>query len=285
MMTEPRAGVSPGEIASVPRIPGVVDALAATDWAASWRALVEARQAFAGPRPGYWEHRAAGYAKQMARRRDGILDFLEPWLAPGKTLIDVGAGTGRHTAPLAERLEWVTAVEPSEGMRSHIPPLDNVTVIASTWEEAEVAPADLVLCSHALYGVADVVPFLEKISASARERAFVVIRARQLGDAADRVARALGVDRPRQPELLDLLPLLRRLGIDFDVATLRYPVDYWYESVDAAAADCAASLGAAWDEARGRAWLESELKPAGEGGYIDWRGEMTSGVVHWTPSS
>jgi len=49
---------------------------------------------------------------------------MEPYLAPRKTLIDAGAGAGRHAVPLAERLEWVTAVEPSEGMRAEIPHVD-----------------------------------------------------------------------------------------------------------------------------------------------------------------
>jgi len=55
-------------------------------------------------------------------------------------------------------------------MRALIPALDNLTVIASSWEDAEVAPADLVVCSHVLYAVAEPVPFLEKMESCARER-------------------------------------------------------------------------------------------------------------------
>src|SRR5947208_12846539 len=135
------------------------------DWAQGWKRVVEDRATLAAGDAdhGYWDRRAASYARSTQTRIDEFLQVLEPYLSPLKTLIDVGAGTGRHAVPLAERLEWVTAIEPSEGMRSHLPPRHNMTVIASTWEDAEVAPADLVICCHVLYGVADPVPFVDKL--------------------------------------------------------------------------------------------------------------------------
>ncbi|HET7339267.1 MAG TPA: methyltransferase domain-containing protein, partial [Candidatus Dormibacteraeota bacterium] len=140
------------------------------DWIDRWREIVEAREREAAGHsdPGYWDRRASSFARSTQSRVDDFLRVLEPYLSPRKTLIDVGAGAGRHTMPLAERLEWVTAVEPSEGMRSHIAPRDNITVVASDWEDAEVAPADLVICSHVLYGIAEPEPFIAKIERSAR---------------------------------------------------------------------------------------------------------------------
>src|SRR3979411_1391845 len=103
-------------------------------------------------------------------RRDGFLEVREPWLLPHRTLTDVGAGAGRYAAPLADRLDWVTAVEPSQGMRDLIPEKDNMTVIATDWEHAEPAPADLVICCHVLYGVADAPAFIAKLEAAATAR-------------------------------------------------------------------------------------------------------------------
>ena len=154
-----------------------------TDWTAHWRNLVEARQAEAeaagaGQR-GYWNRRAAGFkASLQGRSDDPFLDFLEPWLSPRKTVLDVGAGWGRHALPLASRVDWVTAIEPAEGMRELLEPAANLTVIASAWEDAEAAPADLVICCHVLYGVAEVASFLLKLETSARERVFVYMRDR-----------------------------------------------------------------------------------------------------------
>src|SRR6266540_6523499 len=152
--------------------------VAGIDWIAHWRSLVRERAGGSEhhARAGYWDRRAPSYARITRGRADEFLEVIDPYLSPRKTLIDVGAGTGRHTTPLAERVEWVTAVEPSEGMRSHIAQRDNVTIVASSWEDAEVAPADLVICSHVMYGVANPVPFIDKMQRSARERVFVMMR-------------------------------------------------------------------------------------------------------------
>ena len=129
---------------------GITGAKAAADWAERWREIVTRRAAAGeGGHPGehrrsdYWDRRAPSYARITRQRHDEFLRVVEPYVSPRKTLIDAGAGAGRHAVPLAELMEWVTAVEPSEGMRAQIPHRDNMTVVASTWQDAEVAPADL----------------------------------------------------------------------------------------------------------------------------------------------
>src|SRR4029077_1787155 len=106
------------------------------DWIKHWGQVVEARdkQHARHSDSGYWDRRANSYARSTQARIDDFLRIGEPYISAHKTLIDVRAGTRPHAVPLAERLEWVTAVEPSEGMRSHIAARDNITVIASSWE-------------------------------------------------------------------------------------------------------------------------------------------------------
>src|SRR5216110_1227421 len=103
------------------------------DWAERWKRIVEDRETLASGHAdtGYWDRRSSSYARSTQSRVDDFLKVLEPFLSPRKTLIDVGAGAGRHAVPLAEKLEWVTAVEPSEGKRAHLPALPNLTVVAS----------------------------------------------------------------------------------------------------------------------------------------------------------
>jgi len=83
------------------------------DWAEQWRSLVAERAAGAAGHadPSYWDRRAPTFARSTQARSDAFLDVIGDYLSPGKTLIDVGAGSGRHAVPLSERLEWVTAVE------------------------------------------------------------------------------------------------------------------------------------------------------------------------------
>ncbi len=259
-----------------------MDPLLDVDWAAHWRALVEAREAQIGPagEDDWWAGRARRYAFSMRGQPDWFLDFLEPWLRADRSALDVGAGTGRHSAALASRLDWVTAVEPSPAMRELIPPAGNLTVIGSTWEDAEPAPADLVICVHVLYPVAAVVPFVEKLERAARERVFVVLRDTPSLHPAEVMA---GPDRAREPRLRDLLLVLRQLGAAPDMALRTYPVVQRFESLEQAVDGCRTQVGHVWDEARGRAWLEAHLRRDEDGSLVYEGGQVTAGVLHWTP--
>jgi hypothetical protein len=254
------------------------------DWVEEWRRLVREREAPAHGHsdPRYWDRRAASFARNTSGRADHFLEVLEPFIVPRKTLIDVGAGAGRHAVPLAERLEWVTAVEPSEGMRSHLPALPNLTVVASSWEDAEVAPADLVICSHVLYGVENVVPFVEKMERAARERVFVMLREGSVPHPAsvlrDRIAPS---PLPRITQFSDLFMVLLQLGIYPDVKFVSYPVVNRYASLDAAIEDCALVFGDGWD---GAALTELERMLVKDGDELVYDGGVSvSGIAHWQP--
>lgn len=257
------------------------------DWEARWKAIIADRASMAAGHsdPHYWDRRAKTFARTTQARAADFLAVLEPFLSPRKTLIDVGAGAGRHAVPLADRLEWVTAVEPSEGMRAQIPPRDNMTVVASTWEDAEVAPADLVICSHVLYGVADPVPFLSKMSRAARERVFVLMRETDLPHPGAEIRRrVLGDAGPRMPRFSDLFMLLLQMGVTPDVCFVSYPITQHYADMEEAMLDAATMFGAGWDEAVGRAALEDLLRPDGDELVYDG-GLVHSGVAHWRPSA
>jgi hypothetical protein len=261
---------------------GIVDEI---NWEERWKRLVADRASLASGHAdsGYWDRRARSFARSTHARVDEFLEVLQPYLSPRKTLIDVGAGTGRHTTPLAERVEWVTAVEPSEGMRSHIPQRDNITIVASSWEDAEVAPADLVICSHVMYGVAEPVSFLDKMQRCARERVFVMMRESELPHpAAELRRRIVGNTGPRLPRFSELFMLLVQMRVAPDVAFLRYPIVTRYADMDEALTDCRALFGEGWDESVARTSLDEILTPDGDELVYDG-GVALSGVAHWQP--
>lgn len=261
------------------------DQVAGVDWAAHWRGLVEARsEQVGGARPAaFWDRRAVSYGS-AEDGPDPFLDLLAPFLGPGKTVIDVGAGTGRQTAPLTSLVDWVTAVEPSQGMRERIPEAPNLTLVASAWEDAEVAPADLVVCCHVLYSVAEAVPFLEKLEERARERVFVELRDAQLRHPAELLWEAFtGLRRARQPQLWDLYNLLRWMGVEPDLAAFMRPARQRFESLERALEDCRLRVGEPWREAEARLWLESHLAPGPGGGVVFEAPDVPSGVAHWKP--
>jgi len=255
------------------------------DWEARWKQIVADRATLASGHAdsGYWDRRAGSYARSTRTRSDDFLRVLEPYVGSNKTLIDVGAGAGRHSTPLAERLEWVTAIEPSEGMRAHIAQRHNMTVVASTWEDADVAPADFVICSHVMYGVADPVPFLDKMQRSARERVFVMMRETDLPHpAAVLRRRLLGGEGPRLPRFSELFMLLLQMGVAPDVDFIRYPIVTRYASLDEALTDSRALFGEGWDDAQARAVLDDILTME-DGELVFDGGVALSGVAHWQP--
>jgi SAM-dependent methyltransferase len=259
--------------------------LAGIDWAEHWTELVRARNAAAGNHsdPGYWDRRAPSFARSTRSRVDEFLQVLAPYVSPRKTLIDVGAGAGRHAVPLAELTEWVTAVEPSEGMRAQIPPRDNMTVVASTWEDAEVAPADLVICSHVMYGVESPVPFIAKLERAARERVFVMMREGDMPHVVTALRLRMPQDAgPPMPQFSDLFMLLMQMGIAPDVDFIRYRVVQRYRDLDEAVADCRPMFGGDWDEAKTRSVLEEVLVREGDDLVFD-AGPTLTGVAHWQP--
>ena len=257
------------------------------DWEANWKNIVNERATLGGlfANPGYWDRRAASYARSTQARTDDFLTVMEPYLNPRKTLIDAGAGTGRHATPLANRLEWVTAVEPSEGMRAMIPPKDNMTVVASTWEDAEVAPADLVICAHVMYGVREPVPFLTKLDRSARERVFVMMRESRAVHPAVRLReRLIGNSGLREARFSELFMLLGQIGIAADVTFVRYPFVVHYSDMEEAVEDSRAFVGEGWDEKAAREILQELLQREDDGLMFDG-GMAITGVAHWKPQA
>ena len=109
-----------------------------------------------------------------------ILDALEPALAACRTALDVGAGVGALTVPLARRLQAVTALEPAPAMRAELAGnldragLHNVTCIPAGWGEAKLSAYDLVVVAN-VAPIFDAVPaFLEQVEAVARVAVAIV---------------------------------------------------------------------------------------------------------------
>ena len=212
------------------------------DWAARWRGMVEAR---AGSGPGdfqaggsRWDGRAERFAR-MARSLDAETDpfvnALRETLQPTDSVLDVGAGAGRYSLPIASRADQVTAVEPSSGMRDQLAQaatargLRNLTIVPSNWEDAEVETHDVAFAANVLYFVPDAVGFIEKLDQHARRACFVLHRVEE------RAAPLLplweevwGHPRPLEPSAIDLYNLLFAIGIRPNVrlAPQRAPIRF-----------------------------------------------------------
>lgn len=204
----------------------------------------------------YWN--AAGRARRFhaayagTTHRDPLFAPLRRAARRGSTVVDVGAGTGRFSLALAPRVAEVVAVDPSAAMlrvlrrESRRLGLGNVRCIESRWQDAEVAtdgaggdrrrtvpPGDLVICSYVLPLIEDAAPFLAKLDAACRGRAFVFFNAVSNDALSDAFWRHFhGKPRRPAPTYLDAVAILRELGIEPEVETIEIPALVRYKTLD-----------------------------------------------------
>ncbi len=137
-----------------------------TDWLKLWRELVLAGSHIPNRELA---SRYITHARKRTQRPDQLLDFILSRIENNTTIIDIGAGTGRWTIPLAKIAKTVTAIEPSNAMQDILhkeiitAKLNNIQIIQSSWEDAIVIPHDVTVCAHAMYSSLDIVYFVRKI--------------------------------------------------------------------------------------------------------------------------
>src|SRR5579872_132632 len=145
-----------------------------------WKEIIDARAAqmdAAYARLGrtsadFWDRRARNFhhTTHASTPSDPFFLRLQREVTTETTILDVGAGTGRFALALAPQARLVFAVEPNVTMLDYLRcdaaalGIGNITCYQTTWQDAPAnLSADIVMCSHVLYPIRDIVPFLEKL--------------------------------------------------------------------------------------------------------------------------
>jgi len=274
------------------------------DYVRRWARMVERRRAqmdaaYAEARQSsgdYWAKRARTYRQALHDRTEEDPFFLRVRAATTaeSTVLDVGAGTGRHTLALAPHARKVTAVDPSAAMLGLLREdmqaqgLGNIATIEKEWMDAEAAPADVVICSHVLYPIGDIVPFVRKLEAAAKQRVFVYLRADPLATDMGLWGEFHGVPLQHQPVHMDLLNVLAQIGIFADVEIVEHRITLTYASLDEAMEQVRNSLCLREDDvaatARLRRLLDERLVPWPKGRIGPPVGAARSAVMSWRPA-
>jgi len=150
-----------------------------TDWLKLWRKL-----ALVGPPTSSSElaKRYKVHAHKRNERPDQLLDFILREIDGETTVLDIGAGSGRWTIPLAQTAKTVTAIEPSSDMVDNLrrniasAKLNNVQITQSSWENAIVETHDIAVCAHAMYTSPDLASFVRKIERYTTRTCYLAIR-------------------------------------------------------------------------------------------------------------
>ena len=267
--------------------------------AEAWRARVERHHAQsegvmeASLREGdFWRNLAPMFRADPQRENDEVLNVLLGMVSEDMTVLDVGGGAGRFAIALAlRRGAAVTVVDPSPSMLEQLEASVseiggvNVTGVNSGWESARVDSADLVLCSHVVYGVADVRPFVQKLQDHARRRVVLVsfVDSPQAG-VAPLWEPVYGEERVNLPALPELMNALWEMGIYPNVRMLAPTGPQSFESVEAAVEEVGGRLFIGPDVDRRRRLeesIEGYLEPV-EGGYrVRGARPVRQGVGWW----
>ena len=161
-----------------------------TGYAKLWHDLVERfREEPAQSEKGMlarWRKRARswGYTEEKRKRDwdDPLMRFVLGRLEHEDTVLDVGAGVGRWSIPMAMICKKVTALDKLDGMleilrenASH-EKVENIETIQGDWQEVALEPHDYVLSSHAAYVSPDIVGYARKMEALAHKACYMVMR-------------------------------------------------------------------------------------------------------------
>lgn len=172
-----------------------------------------------------------GLPAEMMRRRAERTVGSEPStsvrrareaLPEAGTVLDVGVGGGAASLPLAPPAARIVGVDTSDEMlRTFSAAAEGAGVEAQTilgrWPDVaeEVGPADVAVCSHVLYNVQELDPFVRALDDHAYRRVVVEITERHpLAWMSDLWRRFHGLVRPDHPTADDALEALRGLGLD-----------------------------------------------------------------------
>ncbi|HEX3214192.1 MAG TPA: methyltransferase domain-containing protein [Actinomycetota bacterium] len=175
-----------------------------------------------------WEF-PVGLFRSRARRagsRPATPSNLEAarFLPEGGTVLDVGAGGGAASLPLAGSAGRLVAVDESAGMVASFLDAAGQRGVAAegvegSWPEVagRVGPADVVVCHHVLYNVADLAPFARALTGHARRRVVAELTERHpLVALAPLWRRFHDLDRPAGPGAGDAVAALGALGLEVD---------------------------------------------------------------------
>lgn len=202
----------------------------------------------------FWTPRRVRWFNQAVQVSDfpaQTLKALEPVLVGCRSVLDVGAGVGALTVPLARSVEAVTAMEPSPAMLEELRAnltrhrLRNVTCVSAAWGKVEVPPHDLILVANVSPIFTDLLGFLTTAEPLAR-RAIALVQ--NVGPGTEKFyfgelyPLLLGRPYPSRDDYLKTVTLLHSLGIYANVQIISYhfdqpfadlaeAVDFWKEQM------------------------------------------------------
>lgn len=246
----------------------------------------------------FWDKRALNFNKSTMQHRERTLKQIGRFqLKPEYSVLDVGAGTGRLSVPIAKLVAKVTAIDQSTGMLNCLKGnmedegLTNIDCIHKRWEDIElgedIEPHDVVIASHSL-GMFDLQEAIEKMDAAAKKYVYVLTFAgKWMFDEGEEDLWERIHDRPRRhrawhSDYMLLYNILHDMGIYANVEVKEVEHEQHYDNLDDAVIR--------WKDMRDippekehilRDHLSNILESDGNGGYF-FKRNSKSAMIWWS---
>jgi 2-polyprenyl-3-methyl-5-hydroxy-6-metoxy-1,4-benzoquinol methylase len=268
---------------------------------ARWQAIIDARAkqmdaAYAElgrTSAGYWDLRARRYHESTKSTvvNDPFFNKLRTVITPQTSVLDVGAGSGRFALALAPLAKQVIAVEPNASMLDYLMRdaqylnFSNISYSHNTWQDVpDELQADIVICSHVLYPIRDIVPFLAKFQSAARQACYIYMRATPIDALTAHLWKHFhGDERCYPPGYIHALDVLYEMGIFANVEMVTLPGSLRYPSLDVAVEELMEQLILPGDEK-----TRGELRDSLAGWLVQRDGmlvppprEMLCAIIWW----
>ncbi len=194
---------------------------AASDWAAALAGWAIPDEILAQAPESPWAYVPADFAADGAGTVETPSTPFERDVLPIMgTVLDVGCGGGRASLALAPPASLITGIDENPAMLAQLTRTARARGVATStqlgrWPDvASAAPiADVVVCHHVVYNVADIVPFLTALTTHARLAVVLELTSRHPQVAwSDAWRHFWGIERPTRPTADDLIGLVRALG-------------------------------------------------------------------------
>ncbi len=142
-------------------------------------------------------------------------------LRDGGSVLDVGVGAGAASLPLVPPAATITGVDSSQALLDAFAQLAsargvNHRALLGSWPAvaAQVEPADVCVCHHVVYNVADLGPFVGALTSKARQRVVVELTASHpQSNLNDLWWHFHHIERPSGPTADGVIAVLAEVGI------------------------------------------------------------------------
>ncbi|MBI5885846.1 MAG: class I SAM-dependent methyltransferase [Deltaproteobacteria bacterium] len=244
---------------------------------------------------GYWNTLKAGWYRRGLDYSDFSTTALKVMLprlkAEGvKTVIDVGAGCGTLTLPLARKGFSVTALEPSEAMLEILKTdvkkarLRNIKTLHGEWGKVAAKPHDALICANVPELLKEPRSFIETASPLVKKLVFLIVNADPKGDKFFyKELYPLLFNRQWEPrsDYLKTYAALHELGIYANIEMISYDFDQPFDDINEAVTFWKEYIGIVTEEhdARLKTFLQKRLVKRGR--ILLARFHKRSAVIWW----